>query len=137
MMIEYSATDRHKLVRSYLDDTTRATFTGPSATQGWQDFPKYQTEIQFVPYWGAFVYAVKRYVHLKVDASYDITEDANKMMNQDPCLRGSHLFTNGDDGGDLKHYRYDLGSTYNSNDNRVIAMEFAFDSLWMVFSPRE
>lgn len=139
MMIEYSAatTDRHKLVTSYLDSTTLATFTGGTATRNWQDFPKYQTEIQFVPYWGAFVYAVKRYVHLKVDASYDITEDANKMMNQDPCLRGSHLFANGNDGGDLQHYRYDLGSTYNSDTNRVIAMEFAFDSLWMVFSPRE
>ena len=48
--------------------------------------------MQSVPYWGAFVYVVDDNLWIKRDTSYDVTEDSNYMMNQDPCLRGSHLF---------------------------------------------
>ena len=90
--------------------------------------------MNFVPYWGAFVYVVKKYLYLKVDTSYD-TGETNYILNQDPCLRGQHLFQNGDDGGDLEHYRYELvdsSSGLNGMDNMVVAMEYAFDSLWIL-----
>ena len=146
MVIEYdtdSSVER-KITRSLIDSTTTVTFTEESGSAEWntiknhQDFPKVggQQAIQFVPYWGSFVYIVKQYLFLKEDTSYTkLTPDA--MLDQsddDPCLRGKHLFQNGDDGGDLQHHRIMLKSSLSSNYNHAIAMEYAFDSLWIILS---
>ena len=51
-------------------------------------------------------------------------------MNQDPCLRGSHLFS----GDNLEHYnvRYSNGAAYKEENNMATSMEFAFDSIWFI-----
>ena len=90
MAIEYDATEGKKVTKSYLDPDTLVTYTTTDTSD--YDFPYQKTEMQFVPYWGLFVYVVDSYLWIKRDTSYDVTEDANYMMNQDPCLRGSHLF---------------------------------------------
>ena len=115
MVIEYDNTSgvERKITRSLIDSTSTVTFTEESGTSNWntlknrQDFLKVggQQSIQFVPEWGSFVYLVKNYLYVKEDASYTRTKTDN-MMDQDPCLRGQHLFANGDDGGDLKHHHY-------------------------------
>ena len=88
------------------------------------------------------MYLVKGYLHFKVDTSYDTTEDANYMMNQDPCLRGSHLFEGGqksDDSGDnsvLEHYSIQInsGAAWQNTQNTASSIEFFADSLWIVAS---
>ena len=97
MLIAYDADLGHKVTTSYADPDTLVTYKQEDGTTEWntdlvsgestselrrlKDFPKYHGDIQFVPYWGAFVYVVKKIVHLKVDTTYDTTEDANYMMN--------------------------------------------------------
>ena len=57
MMMEYDSTLGHKTVTSYLDPDTLYKFTKTSGFE--EDFPYWDSEFQFVPYWGAFVYVVK------------------------------------------------------------------------------
>ena len=128
MVIEYDATVGNKVTQSYLDSDTLKTFT--STTTSEEDFPIWKNDIQFVPYYGSFVYVVKNYLWFKHDPDYDITEDSFYMMNQDPCLRGSHLFS----GDNLESYsvRYSTGANYKVENNLASSMEYAFDSLWII-----
>lgn len=95
MVIEYDTTTQAKVTKSYLDPDTLVTFSvedGDSdynSLKNLRDMPIYHRDIHFVPNWGAFVYVVKKYLIMKLDYSFDLSESpANIAMTQDPCLRG-------------------------------------------------
>ena len=171
MRIEYDSTLEHKTVVSGPEapGDAYALFKYESGVEPWntatdlantsgtklknfRDFPRHHVPIQFVPYWGSFVWLSRNYIVLKVDTTYDTRTKSDVdssakdgyMMNQDPCARTTPLFNNCYDSDTdtatmtcLEHYTYELSNDQNSDVNRALAMEYAFDSLWIITSAND